>query len=62
MIEIFDDRIEISNPGKLLSSKRVERLIRTISESRDEILASVFRRYGICEERCSGFEKAVSAI
>ena len=62
MIEIFDDRIEISNPGKLLPSKKVDRLIRTTPESRNEILASAFRRYGICEERGSGFEKAVSAI
>ena len=54
MIEIFDDRIEISNPGKLLPSKKINRLIRTTPESRNEILASAFRRYGICEERGSG--------
>ena len=62
MIEIFDDRIETSNPGKLLPSKKIDRLIRTTPESRNEILASAFRRYGICEERGSGFEKAVTAI
>lgn len=62
MIEIFDNRIEISNPGKLLPSKKIDRLIRTTPESRNEILASAFRRYGICEERGSGLEKAVSAI
>lgn len=62
MIEIFSDRIEISNPGKLLPSKRIDRLIRTNPESRNEFLAAAFRRYNICEERGSGFEKAVAAI
>ena len=62
MIEIFEDRIEFSSPGKLLPSKRIDRLIRTTPESRNEILASAFRRYNICEERGSGFEKAVSSI
>lgn len=62
MIEIFDDRIEVSNPGKLLPTKKIDRLIRTTPESRNEILASAFRRYNICEERGSGFEKAVAAI
>lgn len=62
MIEIFDDRIVFSNPGKLLPSKKIDRLIRTTPESRNEILAAAFRRYNICEERGSGFEKAVIAI
>jgi len=62
MIEIFDNRIVISNPGKLLPSKKIDRLIRTTPESRNEILAAAFRRYNICEERGSGLEKAVSSI
>ncbi len=62
MIEIFEDRIEVSNPGKLLPTKKIDRLIRTTPESRNEILAAAFRRYNICEERGSGFEKAVAAI
>jgi predicted HTH transcriptional regulator len=62
MVEIFNDRIEITNPGKLLPNKNIDRLIRTTPESRNEILASAFRRYTICEERGSGFEKAISAI
>lgn len=62
MIEIFSDRIEISNPGKLLPNKNIDRLIRTTPESRNEVLAAAFRRYKICEEAGTGFEKAVMAI
>lgn len=51
-----------TNPGKILPSINIERLIRTTPESRNEVLASAFRRYNICEERWSGFEKAVIAI
>jgi ATP-dependent DNA helicase RecG len=58
LIEIFDDRIEISNPGKLLPSKTLDRLIGTQPESRNEKLAKSFRRYGICEEQGSGLIKA----
>lgn len=62
MVEIFDDRIVFTNPGRLLPSKKIDRLIRTTPESRNEILAAAFRRYNICEERGSGFEKAVINI
>ncbi len=58
LIEVFDDRIEISNPGGLLPSKRLDRLIGTHPESRNELLARAFRRYKICEERGSGLLKA----
>lgn len=62
MIEIFEDRLEISNPGKLLPTKKIDRLIGTTPESRNEFLAKAFRLYGICEERGSGFQKSVAAI
>ena len=62
MIEIYQDRIEISNPGRLLPSKKIDRLIGTNPESRNEILASAMRRFHICEERGSGFIKAVTQI
>lgn len=62
LIEIFEDRIEITNPGRLLPEKRIDRLIRTAPQSRNETLASEFRKLNICEERGSGFEKAISAI
>lgn len=62
MAEIFDDRIEFTNPGSLLPGKRVDRLIGTTPESRNEQLASSFRRYRICEERGTGFQKVVQSI
>lgn len=62
LIEIFDDRLTITNPGKLLPSKQLDRIIGTTPESRNEILASSFRRFGICEERGSGFTKIIAAI
>ena len=62
MIEIFDDRIEFTDPGSLLPGKRVDRLIGTTPETRNELLASAFRRYRICEERGTGFQKVVASI
>ncbi len=60
MVEIFTDRIEITNAGKLL----VE-LLRIIDEpprSRNELMASCMRRFNICEERGTGIDKVVDAV
>ena len=62
MVEIYDDRIEVTNPGTLLPGKKPDRLIGTTPESRNEKLASSFRRYRICEERGTGFQKIVRTI
>lgn len=59
LIEIYSDRIEISNPGSPLITPN-----RFIDEyqSRNEKLASVMRRFGICEEKGSGMDKVVFQI
>jgi predicted HTH transcriptional regulator len=62
LIEIYDDRIEISNPGKLLPSKSIERIIGTQPESRNEKLARAFRLYRICEQRGSGLLRAATEV
>ena len=58
MIEMFDDRVEISNPG--VPHVPVERFIDEY-RSRNERLADLMRRMGICEEKGSGVDKVVSA-
>src|SRR3989338_4361879 len=58
MIEIFSDRIEISNPGQPLIDTL--RLLDSPPQSRNEKLASIMRRFKICEERGSGIDKVVS--
>lgn len=57
MVEIFDDRIEITNPGAPLVD--TQRFVDTPPKSRNEALASLMRRIGICEERGSGWDKVV---
>jgi predicted HTH transcriptional regulator len=57
MIEIFDDRMEITNPGNPLIEK--ERFIDHPPISRNEKLAGFMRRIGVCEERGSGYDKVV---
>ncbi|EHQ34732.1 ATP-binding protein [Methanoplanus limicola] len=58
MIEIFESRIEITNPGAPLVD--VWRIIDNPPRSRNEIMSSLMRRVGFCEERGSGWDKVVS--
>jgi ATP-dependent DNA helicase RecG len=56
MVEIFSDRIEITNPGIPLITP--ERFIDEY-QSRNDILADLMRRLGICEEKGSGIDKVI---
>ncbi len=57
MIEVFANRVEITNPGKPLIDPL--RFVDHSPESRNEILAKFMRRLNICEERGSGFDKVI---
>ena len=58
-IELFRDRLEITNPGAPLVSP--ERFIDYPPRSRNEQLASLMRRFGLCEELGTGVDKAIAA-
>lgn len=60
MIELFDNRLEITNPGVPLVD--TQRFLDTPPQSRNEALASFMRRIGICEERGSGIDKVITEI
>lgn len=58
MVEVFENRIEITNPGRPLIDPL--RFVDHSPESRNEILARFMRRLNMCEERGSGVDKVVS--
>ena len=60
MVEIFPGRIEITNPGHPLVD--TQRFLDSPPRSRNEVLASLMRRFRICEERGSGIDKVVAEI
>ncbi|MCY4483340.1 MAG: hypothetical protein OXC12_10730 [Spirochaetaceae bacterium] len=60
MVEIFPGRIEITNPGEPLVD--TQRFLDSPPRSRNEVLASLMRRFRICEERGSGIDKVVFEV
>lgn len=58
MIEVYSDRVEISNPGDPVVP--VERFIDGY-QSRNERLADLMRRMHICEEKSSGIDQVIDA-
>jgi ATP-dependent DNA helicase RecG len=60
MIDIFDHRMEVTNPGEPLIEP--SRFLDAPPRSRNEKTAALLRRLGICEERGSGVRKVVQFI
>lgn len=57
VVELFESRIEITNPGTPLVD--VERIVDNPPKSRNEKLASLMRRLRMCEELGTGWDKIV---
>ncbi len=60
LIELFNTRLEITNPGKSLV--KTDRMIDLPPRSRNEALASLMRRMGMCEEQDTGLDKVIISI
>ncbi|MFA6047313.1 MAG: ATP-binding protein [Parcubacteria group bacterium] len=60
MIEIFDNRIEITNTGEPLIE--TDRFIDHPPRSRNEDMASFMRQVGVCEEGGTGIDRALINI
>lgn len=57
LIEIFSNRIEVTNPGLPLVD--VYRIVDNPPRSRNEKLAALMRRFHICEESGTGWDKII---
>jgi ATP-dependent DNA helicase RecG len=57
MVEIFSDRIEITNPGLPLID--TQRFLDAQPQSRNDRVAAFMRRANVCEERGSGIDKVI---
>lgn len=60
LIELFNTRLEITNPGKSLV--KTDRMIDLPPRSRNEALASLMRRMEMCEEQGTGLDKVIISI
>lgn len=60
MIELFRDRMEMTNPGQPLVSP--DRFLDSPPRSRNEALASLMRRMRLCEEQGTGIDKVIVAV
>lgn len=60
LIELFSDRMEITNPGKPLVSP--DRFLDSPPRSRNEALAALMRRMRLCEEQGTGIDKVIDAV
>jgi len=58
MVEVFDNRIEISSPGRPLID--TDRFLDHTPRSRNKTLAGIMRRLSVGEEQGSGIDKVVS--
>lgn len=60
LIELFNNRLEITNPGKSLV--QTDRMIDLPPRSRNEAIAALMRRMKFCEEQGTGLDKVIISV
>lgn len=60
-LSIFDDRIEIENPGLLLFGLTVDEIKRGVSKLRNRVIGQVFYRLGLIERWGSGIGRIMAS-
>lgn len=61
MIAIFDDRIEITNPGSLIFGQTLQRALSGSSMIRNNVIARVFRELKLIERWGSGLQRIIDS-
>jgi len=61
MVAIYEDRMEIQNPGMLPFGMTMEELKAGVSKVRNRVIARVFREMGLMEEWGSGYKRVTEA-
>ncbi|MCK5842133.1 MAG: putative DNA binding domain-containing protein [Candidatus Sabulitectum sp.] len=59
-ISIFDDRIEIENPGLLQFGVTIEDLLNGVSVLRNRVIGRVFKELGLIEQWGSGIQRMIA--
>ncbi len=60
-VAIFDDRIEITNPGMLPFGMTIEAAVSGVSKLRNRVIGRVFRELGLIEQWGSGMGRMIAA-
>jgi predicted HTH transcriptional regulator len=60
-VAIFDDRVEIENPGILLPGLTIEELREGLSRARNRVFARVFNELGLIEQWGTGIQRTIDA-
>ena len=60
-VAVFDDRVEVENPGILLPGLTIEELREGLSRVRNRVLARVFNELGLIEQWGTGIQRMIDA-